>query len=606
MKRAILTGLCWVAIGSALYGQQPPAITEVVDSVTYNTLSPRLALGTIGAFQVNLVPPGLPSRDLPLVITAGGVSSQPNVTIPISGDPPAITSVFNAASGNIGSLPNGGVAQGAVFTLTGSNMGPANLAVDPNPFTNTTLLNTSVSVTVNGTKVSALMYYTSTGQVAALLPSNTPVGNGTVTVTYNEATSAAAPITVVQNNPGIFTTPPGGAGAAVLTNPDYSLVTSVRANCGGPLTVCGAANPKDVLILWVTGLGPVNGNDASGAGLGQNMPNIPLQLWIGGVQANITYQGRSGCCVGVDQIVFSVPDNVMTGCAVPLFLQIGNQVSNYTYVPVAVGSRSCTPLNPALTPSAIATVAGGGAVTTANIKLRARNNDHAEALFQKLSIVPGMFPFLLTLADYPPVGSCIVSNNPNLDLTSTYSVFQAGIDAGSSLTVKGPKGSSPMAKTAAAGQPTDYLATLGPGYFTPGDYTVMGPGGADIGPFTATLTIPPPATWTNQALLSTVTRANGLTIAWSGGASQYILISGGSYTSADLSTGAIFQCLVPGDPGTFTVPPSVLLALPAVPASPNGGLSFQAFASSGNITASGLATASIDFNNNVSSNVTFK
>jgi uncharacterized protein (TIGR03437 family) len=555
MKRAISAGLCWVALGPALYGQLPPAITAAA--------------------------------------AAAGLA-------------PAITSVFNAASGNIGSLPNGGVAQGAVFTLTGSNMGPANLAVDPNPFTNATLMNTSATVTVNGTKVAALMYYTSAGQVAALLPSNTPVGSGTVVVTYNGTASAAAPITVVQNNPGVFTTPPGGAGAAVLTNPDYSLVTSIRTNCGGPLTLCGAANPKDVLILWATGLGPVNGSDASGTGLGQNMPDIPLQVWIGGAQAKIAYQGRSGCCVGVDQIVFTVPDNVMTGCAVPLFLQIGNQVSNYTYVPIASGSRNCTPVNPALTPAAIATVAGGGAFTAANIKLRGRNNDRADATFQKLTIAPAMLPFVLTLADYPPVGSCTISNNPNLDLSPTYAVFQSGIDAGPSLTVKGPKGSSPMAKTVVAGQPTDYFATLGPGYFAPGNYTVTGTGGADVGPLTAALTIPPLATWTNQAQLSTVTRANGLTITWSGGASQYLLISGGSYTSADLSTGAIFQCLAPGDAGTFTVPANVLLALPAMPVSPNGGISVQTYLSSASVTASGITVASIDFNNNVSSNVTFK
>jgi uncharacterized protein (TIGR03437 family) len=77
-----------------------------------------------------------------------------------------------------------------------------------------------------------------------------------------------------------------------------------------------AANPGDTLVVWATGLGPVNGNDASNAGLGQNMPSLPLKLWLGGVQAPVTYQGRSGCCIGEDQIVFAVPNNVPTGCAV--------------------------------------------------------------------------------------------------------------------------------------------------------------------------------------------------------------------------------------------------------------------------------------------------
>ena len=116
------------------------------------------------------------------------------------------------------------------------------------------------------------------------------------------------------------------------------------APCGGPNTTCGAANPGDTLILWATGLGPVNGSDASGAGLGVPMPNIPLTLWLGGVQASVTYQGRSGCCIGEDQIVFTVPPNVPMGCAVPLAVQIGNEISNYTVMPVAPkGSRTCTP-----------------------------------------------------------------------------------------------------------------------------------------------------------------------------------------------------------------------------------------------------------------------
>jgi hypothetical protein len=112
--------------------------------------------------------------------------------------------------------------------------------------------------------------------------------------------------------------------------------------------------------------------------------------------------------------------------------------------------------------------------------------------------------------------------------------------------------------------------------------------------------------WTNQANVTTVTRANGLTFNWSGGTSQAVVISGASYTDTNLTTGAAFYCLAAGEPGTFTVPASVLLALPAAPASPNGGVTFQPGPPSNNFTASGLTVASIDFNSNVSNAVTFK
>jgi uncharacterized protein (TIGR03437 family) len=209
--------------------------------------------GSVGAYQVNVaVPAGVPAGDQPLVLTVSGVSSQAGITVPIAGNGPAITSVVNGASGNDQTLPNGGIAQGAFFVVFGSAMGPGALAVDSNAFTNTRLAGTSVSVTVQGTTVDALMYYTSATQLAALLPSNTPAGTGTITVTYNGVAGTPAPITVVRSNAGILTTPPGGTGAAVVTYPDFSVVSAQPGNaCGGPNTACGAANPKDVLVLWL-------------------------------------------------------------------------------------------------------------------------------------------------------------------------------------------------------------------------------------------------------------------------------------------------------------------------------------------------------------------
>ena len=247
-------------------------------------------------------------------------------------------------------------------------MGPSTISFAATAFQSTTLSNTSVAVTVGGTTVNALMYYTSAGQVAALLPSNTPTGTGTITVTYNGQTGAPAPITVVANNVGIFTIGSNGEGPGIVTYPDYSLVSAVKATkCGGPATSCGAANPGDTLILWATGLGPVSGNDATGAGLGQNMPSIPLTVWLGGVQAPVAYQGRSGCCIGEDQIVFTVPNNVPTGCAVPLLIQIGNQISNTTVMPVANGSRNCTPANAALASVDVEQAVTAGPVTFGDI-----------------------------------------------------------------------------------------------------------------------------------------------------------------------------------------------------------------------------------------------
>jgi len=120
------------------------------------------------------------------------------------------------------------------------------------------------------------MYYASFNQIALLVPSNTPAGTGTITVTYAGQLGAPAPVVITPSNAGIFTVTSDGQGAGIVSYPDYSLVSATKAaNCGGVYTTCGAANPGDVLIIWATGLNPVSGSDASGAGLGVNMPPFP-------------------------------------------------------------------------------------------------------------------------------------------------------------------------------------------------------------------------------------------------------------------------------------------------------------------------------------------
>ncbi len=270
----------------------------------------------------------------------------PSPTVKAAFAPPVITSVQNAASNIAFNFP---LAQGGVFVIKGTALGPGKISIASAAFQSTSLSGTSVAVNVGGTKVDALMYYTSSGQVAALLPSNTPTGSASFTVTTNGLTSKPVVQTVAASNLGIFTVNSSGQGPGIVTYADYSLVSANKANpCGGPNTACGAANPGDTLILWATGLGPVTGDEASGAGLGQNMPDVPLKLWLGGVEAAVGYQGRSGCCVGEDQIVFTVPDNAPLGCAVPLVVQIGTAISNSTVMPVAAkGSRDCTSNNAA-------------------------------------------------------------------------------------------------------------------------------------------------------------------------------------------------------------------------------------------------------------------
>jgi len=508
---------------------------------------------------------------------------------------PTINAVANAASNLVAGFPNAGIAQGAIFVVYGTGLGPTSLATASMPFQSTTVSNTSVAVTVNGTTVDALMYYTSATQVAALLPSNTPTGSGTITVTYNGQTSAQAPISVVSNNLGVFSVDSTGSGPSIVTYADYSLVSPIKAtNCGGPYTTCGAANPNDTLILWATGLGPVSGTDASGSGLGQNMPNIPLMVWLGGVQAPVTYQGRSGCCIGEDQIVFTVPNNVPTGCAVPLVIQIGNEVSNTTLLPVANGSRSCTGLY--LTPAEVQVVSTNSTFKFGDIELDHFSNDSGsgfndEARFNFVkaqNIPPASQPFVATYLDNQPIGTCSVyigdtapgdAFTNNLNLTA--------LDAGSTFTVQGPNGT--MTVMAQTGDHPILSATGA--FLAPGNYTITGSGGKDVGAFMGTITLPATPTLTSPTNPNglTVTRSKGMTITWnaapSGGTGHVEIV----VSSATATSRATVTCTAPASAGTFTIPPYVMLALPA-----GTGTNFgfqpgdQAPASSSMFSATGL------------------
>ncbi|MBZ5607075.1 MAG: hypothetical protein LAP38_02365 [Acidobacteriia bacterium] len=507
---------------------------------------------------------------------------------------PAVTSVLNAASNKDPRLGGSSIAKGSIFIVKGTGLGPATLTIAPRAFQSTNLDGTSVRITVNGQSVDALMYYTSDTQIAALLPSNTPVagpdsGNpniqATITVTYNGTSSDPTPIRGVANNSlGIFTVDSSGSGPAIVTYPDYSLVSPFKAaNCGGPNTTCGAVNPGDTLILWATGFGPIAGSDASGAGLGVNNPGPPYALWLGGVQATIVYQGRSGCCIGEDQIVFTVPNNVPTGCVVPLVVQLLNQVSNSTVIPVANGSRSCTPTDPIVADERVQRL---GTLSSFNLGvveldhlLDAAQTAYADTgvfTFAKASGIPaGLQPFFASYFDVPATGTCIVlgTNSPVDHLFNSFTL--APIEAGSRFTVTGPKGT-----TTVTANPGAQVSFSTPGFIgSGGDFTVTGGPGSDVGAFTARLTIPhaPELTSPDSANGLTVTRSQGMTVTWTAGANITSPLSGPLPIVLSTNTNpggflATLVCTADAAKGTFTIPPYALLGLP-----PTGGGAFLGF-----------------------------
>ena len=595
-------------------GVKTTGITGV--TVYLNTSTGTVTFGNIPGGGIGLTSSSLTAWNLaspigplngPNVLVAGTITESSGFPITLSGvantgkgpsptfqaalASPAVTNVENSASNISQALPNSQIAQGSIFIVQGSDLGPANISVAPAAFQSTSLGGTTVAVTMNGTSVNVPLYYSSAGQVAALLPSNIPTGTGTITVSYAGSTSQTAPITVVANNLGIFTINSSGNGVGIVTYADYSLVSPAKAtNCGGPNTVCGAANPGDTLILWATGLGPVNGDDASGAGLGVAI-NVPLTLFLGGVAITPSYQGRSGCCIGEDQIVFTVPNNVPTGCAVPLLVQVNNEVSNGVLMPVANGSRNCTATNPAYASENLAQAAAAGQVGGyADVVLApggTGNPDSAKFSFGKItSYNAGTQPFFVSYIDDLAPGTCAVYNN----LLSTVSAPAgfANADAGSSFMITGPSGTLT--------EPSGFSQLNSNGAFlAPGAFTVSGNGGADIGKFNVNVTIPPAAVLTTPNPVNfpaSITRSSGLTVAWmGGGANATVGIQLFGATDNTGLTGAQIKCEVPASAGTFTIPGYILSALPA---GNYGSFGFGQFAPEVPIAATGLIDGEVE------------
>ena len=227
--------------------------------------------------------------------------------------PPFVQSANNTAS-----YDPTAIAQGSMFVIFGQNLGPGVLipaTVLPLP---NTLATTSVNVKSGNTTLNCPMFYTSYGQVAAVMPSNTPPGTATVSVSFNNISSGqnSATVNVVASSVGMFTLDATGLGPGIFTD----------ALTGAHITLANSASSGELLTGWATGVGALAGYDNAVPPPAALVNSSAVQVWVGGQAAQLSYAGRSGCCVAVDQINFFVPQGV-SGCSVPVFMTSGGRTS---------------------------------------------------------------------------------------------------------------------------------------------------------------------------------------------------------------------------------------------------------------------------------------
>jgi len=535
--------------------------------------------------------------------------------------PPMPYSVTNSASYEESGVNGHGIAQGSIFIVFGYDLGPETLVqagAYPLPLA---LGGTAITVSVGGVTAAVPILYTSSQQVAALLPSTFPLGTGTLKLT-RDGVAAQYPlsINVVKSSFGTYSISGNGTGAGSITSADYRLKTYKDP-----------ARVGETLILWGTGLGPVDGNEAAGPLPGNRFSDV--DVFVGGVRAQVDYAGRSGCCAGLDQIAFRVPATTY-GCFVPVAVRYGGVTANFVTIPVADTGQACREavgvsselLEKASTgaevrvggivmgPIPVLQSAGfsfygavasqlsaliGVNVSERTVRMLANSNGTQRTSFMKSAIrkygpllaakgigageiarlasglknqgiaarfgrVKGLSSVVSLLgAAAPPPGTCTLVKDWSFD-PNQWGATGSGEDAGASLSLAGPLGAGTLSRVAKGEYQLPFGPAVGLGQFPIGTYEISAPGGTSVGAFRATLKVSG-IEWTNKSAVTYVDRKQPLRITWVGmpepGASVpgYVLFGGASSAS---DAKYAFACVAPASAGELTVPEYILSALP--------------------------------------------
>jgi uncharacterized protein (TIGR03437 family) len=424
--------------------------------------------------------------------------------------------VVNGASFRPANAPGGGVSAGAIVSIFGSNLAASTVVGTSLP------LSTSLGgTTVRIGGIATPLFFVSAGQINAQVPWNVATGAAQLTVTTAAGTSAAANVTIQDASPGLFSQTSDGRGPGAVQN--YVSQTQTPINTPGT-----TINPGGTVIIYGTGFGRVNSPPADGAAAGAQTTIVTPVATIGGRQATVQYSGLTPGYAGLYQINAVIPTGTPEGCYLPITVTFGSTVSNTVTIGVTNNRVDC---NTVASSGATGMTLGGSIGAASLIKtsvqmslpsipglpgglpglpgLPAVVTDAFAASFSKYDVVVPS-----SLALYPPVnGGCTVwlfkgtsTNIPDMGI-----VTDRPLNAGT-LTLSGPG----VNKTLAPRTPGVYADVLSQNALQPGTWTLSGAGGADVGSFTSTLTVPSPLFSVTDFGLQNgqIRQSAGLTMTW--------------------------------------------------------------------------------------------
>jgi len=197
--------------------------------------------------------------------------------------------------------------------------------------------------------------------------------------------------------------------------------------------------------------------------------------------------------------------------------------------------------------------------------------------FVALQKDPGGVTYFNPAASLPPPGTCTVYSDKAFTAPASVLLFAPAstpLDGGAALQLTTSAGSGqlplvpdfpPLYANMLGAQPT--IPGLGPLLFSfPGTFSLGIPGGANVLNATVNGTLPSMLTWTNRTAISTINRANGLTVTWTGGnPAQDVAVIYVVANHDPSNSSAVAVCLASVTAGTFSLPASILASLPATP-----------------------------------------
>ncbi len=392
------------------------------------------------------------------------------------------------------------------------------------------------------------MVYTSSAQVAARLPSATPLGSGTLTLSYQGGSSSIA-IQVLAANFGTSALNEGGTGPGVVTDTSYNAITMINA-----------AHAGDNLVLWGTGLGAVTGDETEPPPTG-NLDAGQVQVLVGNQPATVSYAGRSSS-PGLDQINFVVPAGV-TGCKTSIAVTVEGVTGNVTTTSIApAGQTTCGDTYNALTAANLQKAMASGSLNIAGVELSRIDggDDYVNSAFTS-------FPVDSLIRSYggvfgPSIGNCLAYEIEGSSLVITDPIKPSFLDAGSQLMITGPGGVKTVSATS-TGYYFSTLATASPFYIAPGNYTAAnGGGGSNVAAFNWDVTLPPSVV---PNIPASINRSQNLTVTWTGGSAfpvVSIYLYNGVKATSTLKSYVDIICTAEGSAGSFTIPAAFLGLLP--------------------------------------------